>query len=91
VKRFVRKLPGSELPEAVGIILASAGEEAQIDYGSGPTVRDPERGKYRQRSPIALTLGYSRISVRLLARRSSAVSGPSCMSRLFVGGVGVLG
>ena len=29
VKRFVRKLRGSERPEAVGIILTAAGEEAQ--------------------------------------------------------------
>ena len=35
VKRFVRKLRGSELPEAVGIILTASGEEAQVDYGSG--------------------------------------------------------
>ena len=33
VKRFVHKLRGSERPEAVGIILTAAGEEAQVDYG----------------------------------------------------------
>ncbi len=33
VKRFVRKLRGPQLPEAGGIILTSAGEEAQVDYG----------------------------------------------------------
>src|SRR5438309_7481975 len=47
VKRFVRKLRGSELPAAAGIILTAAGEEAQVDYGSGPMVRDPQSGKYR--------------------------------------------
>jgi transposase len=35
VKRFVRKPRGPQCPEAVGIILAAAGEEAQVDYGSG--------------------------------------------------------
>ena len=42
VKRFVRKLRGSESPQAVGIILTAAGEEAQVDYGTGPMVRDPQ-------------------------------------------------
>src|SRR5207253_1813647 len=40
VKRFVRKLRGPQRPEAVGIILTAPGEEAQVDYGSGPLVRD---------------------------------------------------
>jgi transposase len=72
VKRFVRKLHGSELPEAVGIIQTVAGEEAQVDYGSGPMVRDPQSGKYRRTRLFVLTLGYSRKSVRLLVWRSSS-------------------
>ena len=36
VKRFVRKLRGVRSPEAVGIIQTGAGEEAQVDYGTGP-------------------------------------------------------
>jgi len=39
VKRFVRKLRGPRRPEATGIILTAPGEEAQVDYGSGPMVR----------------------------------------------------
>jgi transposase len=46
VKRFVRKLRGPQHPEAAGIILTAPGEEAQVDYGSGPMVRDPKTGKY---------------------------------------------
>ena len=72
VKRFVRKLRGPQCPEAAGIILTAAGEEAQVDYGSGPMVRDPKTGKYRRTRLFVLTLGYSRKSVRLLAWRSSA-------------------
>jgi hypothetical protein len=56
----------------VGIILTAAGEEAQIDYGSGPMVRDPQSGKYRRTRLFVLTLGYSRKSVRLLVWRSSS-------------------
>jgi transposase len=72
VKRFARKLRRSELPEAVGIILTTAGEEAQVDYGSGPMVRDPQSGKYRRTRLFVMTLGYRRKSVRLLVWRSSS-------------------
>jgi transposase len=72
VKRFVRKLRGTQVPEASGIILTAAGEEAQVDYGSGPMVRDPRSGKYRRTRLFVLTLAYSRKSVRLLTWRSSA-------------------
>lgn len=70
VKRFVRKLQ-PRLPEPAGIILTVMGEEAQVDYGSGPMVRDAPSGKYRRTRLFVLTLGCSRKSVRLLAWRSS--------------------
>jgi len=72
VKRFVRKLRGAPSPQAVGIILTSPGEEAQVDYGTGPMVRDEKSGKYRRTRLFVLTLGYSRKSVRLLVFRSSS-------------------
>jgi transposase len=71
VKRFVRKLRGPQRPQAAGIILTAPGEEAQVDYGSGPMVRDPKTSKYRRTRLFVLTLGYSRKSVRLLSWRSS--------------------
>jgi hypothetical protein len=71
VKRFVRKLRGSE-PQAAGIILTAPGEEGQVDYGSGPLVRHPQTGKYRRTRLFVMTLGYSRKSVRLLVWRSSS-------------------
>jgi transposase len=71
VKRFVRKLRGSSTPEARVVIETEPGEEAQVDYGSGPMVRDPQTGKYRRTRLFVLTLGYSRKSVRLLVFRSS--------------------
>ncbi len=71
VKRFVRKVRGAESPQAVGIILPAAGEEAQVDYGTGPMVRESPGGKYRGTRLFVLTLGYSRKSVRLLVWRSS--------------------
>ena len=71
VKRFVRKLRGLRSPEARVVIETAPGEEAQVDYGSGPMVRDPKSGKYRRTRMFVLTLGYSRKSIRLLSFRSS--------------------
>lgn len=72
VNRFVRKLRGAHSPQAVGIILTAPGEEAQVDYGTGPMVRDENSGKYRRTRLFVMTLGYSRKSVRLLVFRSSS-------------------
>ena len=72
VQRFVRKLRGSQAPEARVVIVTAPGQEAQVDYGTGPMVRDPETGKYRRTRLFVMTLGYSRKSVRLLTFRSSA-------------------
>jgi hypothetical protein len=72
VKRFVRKLHGAVSPEARVIIETRPGEECQVDYGTGPMVRDPDSGKYRRTRLFVLTLGSSRKCVRLLAFRSSA-------------------
>src|SRR5712672_1222677 len=71
VKRFVRKLFGSPAPEARVVIETAPGEEAQVDYGTGPMVRDAKSGKYRRTRLFVLTLGYSRKCVRLLTWRSS--------------------
>ncbi len=73
VKRFVRKLRGVRSPVAVGIIQTDPGEEAQVDYGTGPMVRDPKTGKYRRTRLFVMTLGYSRKSVRLLSFKSSSL------------------
>lgn len=72
VKRFVRKLRGSQTPDACAVIITAPGEEGQVDYGSGPMVRDPESGKYRRTRLFVMTLGYSRKAVRLLTFRSSS-------------------
>lgn len=36
VKRYARKLRGTQSPEACGIIETAPGEESQVDYGTGP-------------------------------------------------------
>src|SRR5712691_5336124 len=72
VKRFVRKLRGNQPLQPRAVILTAPGEEAQVDYGTGPMVRDPQTGKYRRTRLFVLTLGYSRKAVRLLTFRSSS-------------------
>jgi transposase len=71
VMRFVRHLRGAVGPEAHAIIQTAPGEEGQVDYGTGPMVRDPATRKYRRTRLFVFTLGYSRKSVRLLTFRSS--------------------
>jgi len=72
VKRFVRQLRGTPSAEACAVIETAPGEECQVDYGSGPLVRDADSGKYRRTRLFVLTLGNSRKAVRLLTFRSSS-------------------
>jgi transposase len=72
VKRYVRKLRGSVSAEARAVIITAPGEEAQVDYGTGPQIRNPDNGKYRRSRLFVLTLGFSRKCVRLLTFQSSA-------------------
>jgi transposase len=72
VQRFVRKRRGTQTPEARVVIVTAAGQEAQVDYGTGPMVRDPENRKYRRTRLFVMTLGCSRKSVRLLTFRPSS-------------------
>lgn len=72
VKRFVRKQQGPTAKLAHPVIETAPGEEAQVDYGQGPLVRDPRTGKYRRTRLFVMTLGYSRKSIRLLTFASSS-------------------
>jgi transposase len=71
VRRFVQHLRGTATPAARVVIVTTAGEEGQVDYGDGPMVRHPATGKYRRTRLFVFTLGYSRKSVRLLTFESS--------------------
>jgi transposase len=72
VRRFVQHLRGATTPEARVIIVTTAGEEGQVDYGDGPMVRHPQTGKYRRTRLFVFTLAHSRKAVRLLVWQSSA-------------------
>ena len=71
VKRFVAKVRGHASPEARVVIETEPGEEAQVDYGTGPMVLDPATGKYRRTRLFVMTLGCSRKAVRLIVFKSS--------------------
>ena len=53
----MRKLRGAVSPEARAIIQTQPGEECQVDYGTGPMVRDPDSGKYRRTRLIRADAG----------------------------------
>ena len=72
VRRFVATVRRQPAVAARVVITSAPGEEAQVDYGEGPMVRNAKTGKYRRTRLFVLTLGYSRKSVRLLVPRSSA-------------------
>ena len=76
VRRCFWIIPGENnvptRPRRDVLIETAPGEEAQVDYGTGPMVRDPLSSKYRRTRLFVLTLGYSRKSVRLIVFRSSS-------------------
>ena len=72
VKRFCRRLRGGVVREAHPTIVTEPGQEGQVDYGTGPLVRDPRTGKYRRTRLFVLTLGCSRKAVWLLRFESSS-------------------
>jgi len=71
VRRFVARLRRTDPDEPCSVIETKPGEEAQVDYGTGPMVRHPATGKYRRTRLFVMTLGHSRKAVRLLTFRSS--------------------
>jgi transposase len=72
VKRYVRKLRGKQPLQARAVILTGPGEESQVDYGTGPMVRDPQTRKYRRTRLFVMVLGCSRKAARFLTFRSSS-------------------
>jgi transposase len=89
VKRFIRKFRGLQPPEACAVIETAPGEELQVDYGTGPMVRDGRTGKYRRTRLFVLTLGYSRKSIRLMVFSSSSQTWAELHEKAFrrLGGV----
>ena len=83
VKRFVRNLRGNATVEPRAVIVTPPGEEAQVDYGGGPMVRDQSTGRYRRTRMFVLTLGYSRKAVRILLWKSNTHTWAELHERAF--------
>jgi hypothetical protein len=79
VKRFVRKLLGSTSKEACAVIQTAPGEEAQVDYGTGPMARDPVSGKYRRMRLFVLTSAIAASRSASWSSNPARRLGPSCM------------
>jgi hypothetical protein len=68
-----------------GLSRLAAGEEAQVDYGSGSMVRDPQSGKYRRTRLFVMTLLLqSQIGASACYSVRVLVSGANCMRKPFV-------
>jgi transposase len=59
VRRFVRRLKATT-PDPIVRLQFSAGEMAQVDFGSGPRLLDPATGRERKTWVFVMTLAYSR-------------------------------
>ncbi len=76
----MHKLCPTEVPQARVVIITAPGEEGQVDYGTGPMVRDPQSAKYRRTRLFVMTLGFPRVDprwpVRVRAGPLSERAGP---------------
>ena len=79
-----RSCAAARPPEARAVIETAPGEEAQVDYGEGPMVRDPDD---RQVPAHAALRADARLQPQVGAaadlRSRASRSGPSCTSRRF--------
>ena len=57
VRRFVSQLRAPTTPEARVVITTAPGEEAQVDYGDGPMVRDPPTRQVPAHAALRLDAG----------------------------------
>jgi transposase len=59
VKRFLKKLQ-KETPKGFVVLHFEAGEDAQVDFGTGPVLIDPATGKAKRTHVFVMTLCHSR-------------------------------
>jgi hypothetical protein len=71
VKRFVRKLRGNRPLQPRAVIVTAPGEEAQVDYGTGPMVRDPQTGKYIDAPAFSCSSAQMRELERKVSKRTA--------------------
>jgi len=78
VRRYVDKIQKEESPAENGKFIhrieVQAGEEAQMDFGSGPWIIDPQTGRKRRTWVFRITLSYSRKAYSELLYRQDVES-----------------
>jgi hypothetical protein len=87
VRRFIRKLHPNPSPEARVVIETAPGEELQVDYGTGPMVRDASSGKYRRTRLFVLTLATAASPFDCWCSVPVPRSGRNCTRRHSAGSV----
>src|SRR6185503_12703440 len=80
-KRYVRRLRRSD-PQLVQRIEVEPGEEVQVDFGSGPTLLQPE-GKKRKTWIFRLVLSYSRKAFSQAVLRQDTETFLRCIEAAF--------
>jgi len=75
VKRFVRKLRGNQPAQPRAVIVTAPGEEAQIDYGTGPMVRDH---MHRRTSTFLITHRSRQSAAKSVGGRSRSPTTTPC-------------
>jgi len=86
VKRFVRKLRGSSTPEARVVIETAPGEEAQVDYGTGPMGCTRKLQSNLPHAIVRPDVGIQPESCSAFGFRSSSRVWASRMRKLFAAG-----
>jgi len=81
VRRFVRKHAGPVIADARAVIITPPGEEAQVDYGAGPLVRDPQSGKYHARGCSFSRSGSVANASAFCASNPAPAPGPNSTKR----------
>ena len=81
VKRYVRRLRQTE-PELVHRIEVQPAEEVQVDFGTGPTLVEPD-GKKRKTWIFRLVLSYSHKAYSQAVLRQDAETFIRCLENAF--------
>ena len=81
VKRFVRKLLQAH-PRPIYRLESPPGEEAQVDFGSGAPIRDPD-GRLQKTHVFRVTLSFSRKSYSECVLRQTTESFIRCLENSF--------
>jgi len=82
VQRFVRKIKPAKTNPTM-ILDFNPGEAAQVDFGSGPLIFDPETGKNQRTWFFLMTLAHSRHAYAEIVTNQTILTWQECHRRAF--------